>query len=448
VACDAFLSPSITDSAELTFEIATGVALAGLQGRLRFQELGLQVTKLEAIGPASGMRLSWTRAEDFGARFVLFSDHGAPIPISRDGVPVLRVTVGIAPIRVAWPDPPVFHLTATELLGSDIDGHGVEDCSTRILALTVPPTATICIERACDFNVDGTADVRDLVLMIHCFNGSGPCPPGQTRFDCDGDGRFGLPDVLCCAAHVLRGPDCPDCPVDSVRAEPAVRASFGAPIRTQSGVDVPLRLEGADRVGAARLALQFPSDRFRVAAIDLQGRSGRWLALHETEPDRLSVGLIGMQAAEIAGGSSDPLEIMIHLELEPGATVGGQISLEGGELSGPDGVMLGAQLGTPGRSLDAPVPVSVSPVRPNPSRGAVQFSVTLERAARLALGVYDISGRLVADLFHGERGAGTHDFRWDGAAANGTAAREGVYFLRASVANGTVVKRVVLLSRD
>src|SRR5262249_15027314 len=146
-------------------------------------------------------------------------------------------------------------------------------------------------------------------------------------FDCNGDSLFDLADVICCAMHLLSGPDCPDCPVDSTRDEPSVRASFGDPIVTASGLDIPLHVSGCDRVGAARLALRVPSSRFPFAGAETH--ESHWLELHQSGDGSAAVGLIRIRPyIEVivpAGGES--MDIIVHLALRPGASRGGQISL-------------------------------------------------------------------------------------------------------------------------
>ena len=445
--CDAFLVPG--RPVRLDFQVAGGVALSGLQGEFRFREPGLRISALEALGPATGMHLSWTPTAE-GARYVMFAERGAPIPASRIAVAVLRVTAEPLAIRAYIPRPADgFHLEAPGALGADAEGREVLLCPTFAYQ---PAVAHICFERECDFDGNGVADVRDLVRMVHCVNGEGPCPlDPAASFDCDGDGRFGLGDVLCCAIHVLHGPECPECPPDSIRPEPALRASFGVPVRTARGADVPLMLEGAGRIGAARLALGLPTDRFNLVGASLTSGGGEWLVLHEPVVGGASVAVIatGMVAASTtaAGAADRTLDLVLHLDLKPGASAGGEISLEGGEFSGPDGVMLRVDLGAPSQPLGGMAAFSMSPVRPNPSPGVVRFSITLEAPARLDVSVHDLAGRRVAELFHGDQAAGTRDLVWDGRTPDGAPAREGVYFLRAAVGGRAVVKKLVLLRR-
>src|SRR5439155_1585870 len=267
-ACNATVSP--THPAELTMVVLPTVDLAGLEGTLRLQPPALRVTKLEPVGPAAGMTLDWTATPE-GARFVLFAQHGAPIPalsafpdpssrVDPIAWPVLRMTVEQPP-DVEAPEATV--VGTAELLGSDIDGRGVS-----------------------------------------------LCPP----------------------------PPCPGCPRDSVRPERAVAVRFGAPVETADGVELPLHLDGADRLGAATLTLDAPLDRYDLAGVELQG-SARWMALTETREGRIVLGLLNTWSGDFR---ADPnLDLRLRFSLRPGETPRGQVSAVAGEFSGGDGVLLG-----------------------------------------------------------------------------------------------------------
>jgi hypothetical protein len=441
-ACNTFVSQQ--RPAQLTLDVTTRVALSGFQGTLRFREPGLQITALETAGSALGMRLSWTATQD-GARFVLFADQGAPIPATgATPTPVLRVRLEPAPIRAsdaAWPA--VFHLAAEDLLGADIDARAVIDCSSILGAMVLPPTALICIERPCDFNADGAADVRDLVVMVRCVNGYGACPPDVAAlFDCDGDGRFALGDVLCCAVHVLRGPLCPDCPVDSMRVSNG-RAELAPPLAIDGGVRVPVRITHPDELGAARLALRFPTDRYRLSNVELV-QGSHWLELHQASETGATLGLIRLQP-QIEAVVSPPLEAILQLELLPGQTPGGEIRLESAEFSANDGVRLNLERGEVIQALGAALHLALTPARPNPFTGQTRFTVTLDGDAQLEVGIYDLGGRRVARIYHGAKGPGTHAFTWNGRAADGGAAAEGIYFYRVTAAGRSASAKVALL---
>jgi hypothetical protein len=332
---------------------------------------------------------------------------------------------------------------ATNLLGSDIKGGSVYECPTLLadpnrFAL---PTATICARTgtACDFNGDGRSNVLDLVIMVHCVLQSGYCPPDASgHLDCNGDGRVSIDDVLCCARSVLGGTSPPGEPG---RPEPGVGVSFGVPSRSPIGLDLPLRVSGVDRLGAARLALRFPADRYEVSWVDGPWNAGSWLSLHEVSGDQLVLGLIGVQP----NAPSNALDMVVHFALKPGRGPGGTILVESGEFAGPDGAALEVRLDQPPLRLDGPTGLALSAGEPNPFARALRFTVSLTRPAEVDVAIHDPGGRLVTVLHRGALGPGSHPFVWDGARADGSAAPNGLYFYRVRAGGETAARKVVLL---
>ena len=90
---------------------------------------------------------------------------------------------------------------------------------------------------------------------------------------------------------------------------------------------------------------------------------------------------------------------------------------------------------------DGPHPMRLAlSAGPNPARGRCTVRLTLPVASVVDVSVFDLSGRRIRTLARGEsRTAGDHAWRWDGAGA-----RAGLYFVRATTAQGSAVARVVL----
>lgn len=431
--CDAFIRPGGSASVDMT--VGTSVALAGLQGTIQLYPPGLRISDLQPIGPAAGMRIAWTQQNDGGARFVMFAESGAPIPITDGplpGTPVLRVTAS-ATNRVPLPgrtNVSVYALTASSMLGN-----GVPLCP---ILFAIVDAATICAGGGCDVNHDGVADVLDLVRMVHCVLGTGSCPDSIGAPDCNADGARNLDDVLCCARQILHA-DPPDSLVG--RPEPGVGVTFGVPERTASGVDLPVRLTGANRVGAARLAFDYPDGRFTVASVERRG-SDNWLDLFEAADGRLVVGLIALPSAEAV--IEQAVDLVIHLTRAPGAPAGGEIRLANGEFSGRDGVRLEIEM------VQAPVPLeatglALSAGRPNPFGSSTRFAVTLPRDAHGAVQIYDLGGRLVKTLANGPMAAGTSEYRWDGTDRDGRTVPDGLYFAKVRAGGEVGTQKLMFL---
>jgi hypothetical protein len=89
--------------------------------------------------------------------------------------------------------------------------------------------------------------------------------------------------------------------------------------------------------------------------------------------------------------------------------------------------------------------LGVSPPRPNPFSNETRFTLALDRNASVDVSVYDLRGRRVASVFQGELGAGGHALAWPGRSADGSAAPNGIYFIRVQIGRERLVRRVILL---
>ena len=247
-------------------------------------------------------------------------------------------------------------------------------------------------------------------------------------------------DVLCCAHTILRGGGRD---TTGGRDEPGVTVDLGQPAWGSAGLEVPVRLGGADRVGAARLALSLPLDRYEVTGVETDAGAGRWLELHDTVGGRLVVGLVGLGPP--APGDPTTLGLTLHLALKPGQSAGGEIGVADAQFSGPDGVTLVVPLPPASVGLPAAGALALSAAQPNPFNRETRFALNLERGADAEVTIHDLSGRLVATLFHGALGAGPHTFTWQGLRSDGSAAPNGVYFVHARVGGERLTRKVVFL---
>lgn len=76
----------------------------------------------------------------------------------------------------------------------------------------------------------------------------------------------------------------------------------------------------------------------------------------------------------------------------------------------------------------------------------VRIRLELPRADRIEADLFGPDGRRIARLASGERGAGSHEFVWDGRLGDGTEAPRGVYLVRVATAqNGRSVAKLVRL---
>ena len=63
--------------------------------------------------------------------------------------------------------------------------------------------------------------------------------------------------------------------------------------------------------------------------------------------------------------------------------------------------------------------------------------------ALVRVGVFDVGGRLVRDIFSGPLDAGAHHFTWDGLNAGGARAEDGIYFIRVQAPGVLLQTKVV-----
>ena len=82
---------------------------------------------------------------------------------------------------------------------------------------------------------------------------------------------------------------------------------------------------------------------------------------------------------------------------------------------------------------------------PNPFNPATTIRYYLPERCRVRLGIYDVSGRLVARLVEAEETPGLHEAAWKGRSSLGANAASGVYFCRLQAGRATLVKKMILL---
>jgi hypothetical protein len=93
---------------------------------------------------------------------------------------------------------------------------------------------------------------------------------------------------------------------------------------------------------------------------------------------------------------------------------------------------------------DGPVTTfALSPVLPNPARGAARFHIALPHEANVRLAVHDVQGRELFVLADGSYPAGRHSLDWPG--RSGARLDPGLYFVRFTAVGRTMVRRFVVV---
>jgi hypothetical protein len=95
---------------------------------------------------------------------------------------------------------------------------------------------------------------------------------------------------------------------------------------------------------------------------------------------------------------------------------------------------------------DAPVAATIllQPNRPNPFSARTTIRFELPQRQRVALRVYDVTGRAVRTLAAGEFAAGSHALDWDGRDEGGAPLQAGLYFCRLDAGAEHGIRRMVL----
>ncbi len=91
--------------------------------------------------------------------------------------------------------------------------------------------------------------------------------------------------------------------------------------------------------------------------------------------------------------------------------------------------------------------LALSTPMPNPVRGSMTYGVTLPRASRVQVNIFDLAGRRVRVLADRDLPAGRNSLTWDPAASEAGVLPGGVYFLRVRAGGEQRTTRFVLLGR-
>ncbi len=200
---------------------------------------------------------------------------------------------------------------------------------------------------------------------------------------------------------------------------------------------------------------------------DTSGRllaAGNWLVLRleGTSSNRSAVGAkvlvttaAGTQVRHVTAGSGVCSMSSLQLEFGLGSDTDPEV-----EIRWPSGIVESGTLNSPGYvdvvegMFPGVAEKKVSPRisdrfllhqnRPNPFASATTIRFEMPMSGRVALRVYDVSGRPLCDLVNEDVSAGVHTVTWDGA-ASGDRLPEGVYICRFSVGGVSETRKMILL---
>jgi hypothetical protein len=95
---------------------------------------------------------------------------------------------------------------------------------------------------------------------------------------------------------------------------------------------------------------------------------------------------------------------------------------------------------TPPADRSQPSSLRLGPVYPNPFNALVSISFELPKAEAVRLALYDVNGRLAADIAQGTFAAGVHEIEWSAHEVG-----SGVYFLRLTTGSQILSTKIVSL---
>lgn len=127
-------------------------------------------------------------------------------------------------------------------------------------------------------------------------------------------------------------------------------------------------------------------------------------------------------------------------QADAGQLTGGAFTLRGGFWTGGQSGTLDVEDGTV-----TPRVFRFYPTHPNPVRTQSRVSFDLPRSSRVALAVYDVTGRAMRRWDFGVLPAGRQERAWNAADGAGRALPNGVYFLRLETERERAVHRIVVL---
>ncbi len=103
-------------------------------------------------------------------------------------------------------------------------------------------------------------------------------------------------------------------------------------------------------------------------------------------------------------------------------------------------VVLEGPVSVPNDGYTLPVSISLEQNYPNPFNPSTAIRYSIPSPSRVSLRVYDILGRVVADLINGDVEAGTHTVHFDGSSVS-----SGLYFYRLETDSKTIVRHMMLV---
>jgi hypothetical protein len=288
---------------------------------------------------------------------------------------------------------------------------------------------------AADVNCSGMVTPYDASLILQYVIGMIPAFPCQYPW-------VFFPDGACaddCADRidftgVLVGDVSGPMIAGLLKATRGVSVSLGELEVDEGLVKVPITAGNASDVFSGQFALSYDSDALVFAGAEACDLASGFLLEHS---EHGSVVRLAMAGPTGFSGDGD----VVHLTFE-------RISGDDVNLAAPvlvEAWFDGRAAEIVGEGDPVPSEFRLGPAVPNPFTASTIINYSLARDAHIRLHVYDVSGRLVKDLFTGQREAGDYTVVWDGTDGAGSPVARGVYFCRMEAEGRIKTTKVVLL---
>ncbi len=87
----------------------------------------------------------------------------------------------------------------------------------------------------------------------------------------------------------------------------------------------------------------------------------------------------------------------------------------------------------------------ITTITPDPVKNHAEIQFSLPTGSNVTVGIYDVTGRLVKEVFRGHKSAGIHRIRMDITGSNGVPLANGVYIVKLESPSGTATKKFLIL---
>ena len=84
---------------------------------------------------------------------------------------------------------------------------------------------------------------------------------------------------------------------------------------------------------------------------------------------------------------------------------------------------------------------------PNPFNPSTKINFSIKKTSQVKLEIFNLNGKLIRNLYDGEKYGGKYTINWDGRNSNGILQASGVYFYRLRVGNEYDVSKKMILLR-